>query len=202
MKFLPNLFENNRAWAEKIKLEDPVGADRPSRAVELAAGAGAPPAFVVGMRMALQPGRGRTAAPVRSVMTSIALAVALVVATAGFAVDLQRLVSTPPLYGVSWDAAVGSTFGRIPDGARVPALGAAWRRRHRRSGARLADDRRQGRAGLGRGSGARHDLPHHRARPVAAERLRAGARAIHESTARAPGRRHGRSPTRPRALRR
>ena len=72
------------------------GADRPSRAVELAAGAGAPPAFVVGMRMALQPGRGRTAAPVRSVMTSIALAVALVVATAGFAVDLQRLVSTPP----------------------------------------------------------------------------------------------------------
>ena len=23
MKFLPNLFENNRAWAEKIKLEDP-----------------------------------------------------------------------------------------------------------------------------------------------------------------------------------
>ena len=72
------------------------GADRPSRAVELAAGAGAPPAFVVGMRMAFQPGRGRTAAPVRSVMTSIALAVALVVATAGFAVDLQRLVSTPP----------------------------------------------------------------------------------------------------------
>jgi putative ABC transport system permease protein len=93
------------------------GADRPSRAVELAAGAGAPPAFVVGMRMALQPGRGRTAAPVRSVMTSIALAVALVVATAGFAVDLQRLVSTPPLYGVGWDAAVGTTFGRIPDEA-------------------------------------------------------------------------------------
>jgi hypothetical protein len=91
------------------------GADRPSRAVELAAGAGAPPAFVVGMRMALQPGRGRTAAPVRSVMTSIALAVALVVATAGFAVDLQRLVSTPPLYGVGWDAAVGTVFGRIPD---------------------------------------------------------------------------------------
>ena len=93
------------------------GADRPSRAVELAAGAGAPPAFVVGMRLAFQPGRGRTAAPVRSVMTSIALAVALVVATAGFAVDLQRLVSTPPLYGVSWDAAVGTTFGRIPDDA-------------------------------------------------------------------------------------
>ena len=93
------------------------GADRPSRAVELAAGAGAPPGLVVGMRMALQPGRGRTAAPVRSVMTSIALAVALVVATAGFAVDLQRLVSTPALYGVGWDAAVGTSFARIPDGA-------------------------------------------------------------------------------------
>ena len=97
--------------------------------MELAAGAGAPPAFVVGMRMALQPGRGHTAAPVRSVMTSIALAVALVVATAGFAVDLQRLVSTPPLYGVGWDAAVGTTFGRIPDGARLLEMAAAAGRR-------------------------------------------------------------------------
>jgi hypothetical protein len=91
--------------------------DRPSRAVELAAGAGASPAFVVGMRMALQPGRGRTAAPVRSVMVSIALAVALVVATAAFAADLQRLVSSPTAYGQAWDAAVGTSFGRIPDGA-------------------------------------------------------------------------------------
>jgi hypothetical protein len=91
--------------------------DRPLRAVELAAGAGASPAFLVGMRMALQPGRGRTAAPVRSVMVSIALAVALVVATAAFAADLERLVSARHAYGQDWDAAVGTSFGRIPDDA-------------------------------------------------------------------------------------
>ena len=91
--------------------------DRPSRTVELAAGAGASPAFVVGMRMALQPGRGRTAAPVRSVMLSIGMAVALVVATAAFASNLNRLVSRPSSYGMSWDATVGTSFGRIPDEA-------------------------------------------------------------------------------------
>lgn len=32
MKFLPGLFENNRAWAEKIKLEDPTYFQRLSRA--------------------------------------------------------------------------------------------------------------------------------------------------------------------------
>ena len=31
MKFLPKLFENNRAWAEKIKLEDPQYFERLSR---------------------------------------------------------------------------------------------------------------------------------------------------------------------------
>ena len=28
MKFLPKLFENNRAWAERIKLEDPAYFER------------------------------------------------------------------------------------------------------------------------------------------------------------------------------
>ncbi len=31
MKFLPKLFENNRAWAERIKLEDPQYFQRLSR---------------------------------------------------------------------------------------------------------------------------------------------------------------------------
>ncbi len=107
----------------------PAGGDHPARVVEALAGAGASPAFVVGMRMALQPGRGRTAAPVRSVMTSIAISVVLVVATIGFAADLNRLVTTPRLYGLTWDAAVGSMFGRIPaeatgEVAQMPDVGA------------------------------------------------------------------------------
>ena len=95
----------------------PSAGERPSRVVGLIAGTGAPPPLVVGVRMALQPGRGNTTSPVRSVMTSIALAVGLVVATAVFAADLDHVVSTPRLYGTDWDASVGTTFGRIPDEA-------------------------------------------------------------------------------------
>lgn len=42
------------------------GRRRPSRLVRLAVGAGLPAAAITGIRMALEPGRGRTAVPVRS----------------------------------------------------------------------------------------------------------------------------------------
>jgi hypothetical protein len=89
------------------------GGDRPSRIAGALARIGCRPPVVVGSRLALQPGRGRTAAPVRSVMVGIALAVALLTATIGFRSSLDRLVHTPRLYGWDWDAAVGTGFGTI-----------------------------------------------------------------------------------------
>ena len=65
--------------------------------------AGMPVAGVVGVRFALEPGRGRTAVPVRSALLGTVLAVALVVATLTFASSLHTLVSHPPLYGWNWN---------------------------------------------------------------------------------------------------
>jgi hypothetical protein len=62
-----------------------------------------PVAGVVGVRFALEPGRGRTAVPVRSALLGTVLAVALLVATLGFSSGLHTLVSTPSLYGWNWN---------------------------------------------------------------------------------------------------
>jgi hypothetical protein len=60
-------------------------------------------AGVVGVRFALEPGRGRTAVPVRSALVGSMLAVAVVVATLTFASGLKTLVSHPSLYGWNWN---------------------------------------------------------------------------------------------------
>jgi hypothetical protein len=68
---------------------------------------------VIGVRFALEPGRGRTSVPVRSALVSTVLAVVLLVATVTFGSSLHTLVSDPPLYGWDWDYALESS-GRIP----------------------------------------------------------------------------------------
>jgi len=68
--------------------------------------AGMPVAAVMGLRFALEPGRGRTAVPVRSALVGTVIAVALVVATLTFASSLRTLVSHPALYGWNWTYAL------------------------------------------------------------------------------------------------
>jgi hypothetical protein len=77
-------------------------ATRGSGIARLAANSGAPVSAVAGIRFALEPGRGRTAVPVRSALFGAALAVAIVVATLTFGSGLTTLVSHPPLYGWNW----------------------------------------------------------------------------------------------------
>lgn len=76
-----------------------VAPESNSKAVQAAASAGLPPPAVIGVRFALESGRGRTAVPVRSALLGAVLAVALVVATLTFGSGLQSLVSHPALYG-------------------------------------------------------------------------------------------------------
>jgi hypothetical protein len=64
---------------------------------------------VVGAHFALEPGRGRTAVPVRSVLVGTVFAVAMVVATLSFASGLSTLVSHPALYGWNWNYALNPT---------------------------------------------------------------------------------------------
>lgn len=81
--------------------------------------AGVPIAGVMGLRFALEPGRGRTAVPARSVLVGTVIAVALVVATLTFAASLRTLVSHPSLYGWNWTYALNPSNAIPPSTERL-----------------------------------------------------------------------------------
>ena len=87
------------------------GADRPSAVAERVTRGSLPASAGIGVRMALEPGRGRTAVPVRSGTIGLALALAAITAVFTFGSNLTTLVRTPRLFGWNWDAMVGSPFG-------------------------------------------------------------------------------------------
>jgi hypothetical protein len=81
---------------------------RPSPLVTLAT-ARLEPVPAEGLRMALTPGRGRTALPVRSACFGAIFGVLGVVAVLIFAASLDTLATTPRLYGRTWDFTVPDT---------------------------------------------------------------------------------------------
>jgi FtsX-like permease family len=97
-----------RAPAGGLGVAEVAGAERPSRIAEALAAASLPPTAVTGTRLALEPGRGRTAVPVRSVVTTAAAAVGALTAAAIFGASLLHLVRDPAAYGVTWDVRVGN----------------------------------------------------------------------------------------------
>jgi hypothetical protein len=106
--------------ARSAQAAGPGGGSRLGAAL---AQAGLPPSAVIGVRMALEPGRGRTAVPVRSSMAGTALAVAAVVAALTFAGSLATLVQTPRLYGWNWDLQVDNGFNVVPRDRLAALLG-------------------------------------------------------------------------------
>ena len=81
--------------------------DRPSLASRLTTlGLRAPAA--VGVRFALEPGRGRSAVPVRTAIVTAATAVALVLAAVSFSSSLSESRRRPDRFGVTWDVAAGA----------------------------------------------------------------------------------------------
>ena len=81
-------------------------AERVSRGAVVAARAGVSVPALVGVRLALEPGRGRTSVPVRTTIAGVALAVGAVVLSLTFGASLQHLLNTPRLYGVRWSTGV------------------------------------------------------------------------------------------------
>ena len=75
--------------------------------------AAAPVTVAAGARLALEPGRGRTAVPVRSALAGTTLSVLAVTAAFTFGANLLHLVNTPRHYGQTWDAAIDTQFGAI-----------------------------------------------------------------------------------------
>jgi hypothetical protein len=90
---------------------------RHSRVARLAAAAGPSAPTVVGIRFALEPGRGRNTVPVRSAIFGATLAVVVVVSTVIFGASFHALVSRPALYGWNWDYELsgGGGVGAVPE---------------------------------------------------------------------------------------
>jgi hypothetical protein len=64
------------------------------------------PVIGAGVGMALEPGRGRTAVPVRSTIFGAALSVVALTASLVFGSSLSHVLDTPRLSGFTWDALV------------------------------------------------------------------------------------------------
>ncbi|MCJ7673018.1 MAG: ABC transporter permease [Acidimicrobiia bacterium] len=102
------------AWriARATTVGDTAGspARRPSAAATAMTTAGFSAPAVVGVRMALEPGRGRGAVPVRSGFLGVTAGIIALGAALGFGASLAHLLETPRLVGLTWDAAV--VFGQ------------------------------------------------------------------------------------------
>jgi hypothetical protein len=116
---LPLLMLSPAAWRTAAKAGGPLGVaepglrrGRPSRLAALLSGAGSVPGSI-GVRLAFEPGRGRTAVPVRSALAGCVIAVTALVAAGVFGTSLVGLISTPRAYGENWDAITDFGFGGV-----------------------------------------------------------------------------------------
>jgi hypothetical protein len=115
---LPLLLLLPAAWRAAARVPGPLGVaepDTPARASRLGALLGRSGLVTgnVGIRMAFEPGHGRTAVPVRSALVGTIVAVASVVAALVFGASLAHLVSTPRLYGQNWQQQLDLEFGAV-----------------------------------------------------------------------------------------
>jgi hypothetical protein len=68
----------------------------------------------LGARMAFEPGRGRSAVPVRSALSAATVALAAVLAALVFGASLIALISTPHQYGQNWSQELDLQFTGVP----------------------------------------------------------------------------------------
>jgi hypothetical protein len=100
--------------ASRVPTEDEwVPGAYPSSVVARLATTGAPPSAVIGVRRALERGRGAASIPVGSALFGTALAVLALCATAVFGASLSHLTATPALYGSDYQL----TFSNVGGGA-------------------------------------------------------------------------------------
>ena len=79
------------------------GPARPSLAGRLLARRRVPLPVATGVRMALEPGRGRSSVPVRTSLAGVTLGIVTLVGAITFGASLAHLLATPELYGQTWD---------------------------------------------------------------------------------------------------
>jgi FtsX-like permease family len=106
------------AWRAASRAPGPLAVAEPSatRQSRLASAFGQAGSLTsgIGVRMALEPGHGRTAVPVRSALAGTLLAVAAVCAAAVFGTSLISLVGTAHDYGQNWAQELDLGFADVP----------------------------------------------------------------------------------------
>jgi ABC-type lipoprotein release transport system permease subunit len=102
------------------------GRTSPRRAPSRTAGAfargGMPASSVAGVQMALDPGYGANAVPVRTAVAGSVVAVAVLIAALAFGESLTRLGGSPAAQGWAWDATVGNPHSDDVSARAVPLL--------------------------------------------------------------------------------
>ena len=96
---------------------------RTSLVADRVAAAGLAPPVASGVRMALEPGRGRTAVPVRTAFVGASLGILGVTAVLVFSANVDHLAATPGRYGAPWDFKVVDITSNTPCGAGDFGLG-------------------------------------------------------------------------------
>ena len=79
---------------------------RPTAVASRLAGAGLPPAVVTGVRFATEPGRGKSAVPIRSVLAGATMSIVALVGAFAFGRNMDHMLRTPSTYGFNWDLVV------------------------------------------------------------------------------------------------
>jgi MacB-like periplasmic core domain/FtsX-like permease family len=116
------------AWRAAGRPHGPLGIAEPggpahASRVGVALGGAGSVTGVIGVRMAFEPGHGRTAVPVRSALLGTILAITAVVAALVFGTSLLHLIGTPRLYGKNWQQELDLAFGSADRevGAKIAA---------------------------------------------------------------------------------
>jgi MacB-like periplasmic core domain/FtsX-like permease family len=110
---LPAAWRAARAASGPLGVAEPASPQHVSRLGLVLAQAGSVTGGL-GTRMALEPGHGRTAVPVRSALAGTIVAVAAVVAATVFGTSLLGLVTTPHRYGQNWTQKVDFMLPSAP----------------------------------------------------------------------------------------
>ncbi|HXN58870.1 MAG TPA: FtsX-like permease family protein [Acidimicrobiales bacterium] len=110
--------------ASRVHMFDDRAADaHPSTIVAHLAAAGAPPSAVIGVRHALERGRGAASVPVGTALFGTAFAVMALCATAVFGASLSHLTATPALYGDDFQV---TSRTKVEGQAVLPRRWTAW----------------------------------------------------------------------------
>jgi ABC-type lipoprotein release transport system permease subunit len=79
-------------------------SERPSSLGNILTRPRLPLVATIGIRLAVQPGKGRTAVPVRATLVAAVIGIGSMAAAVTFGASLTHLLATPPLYGATFDA--------------------------------------------------------------------------------------------------